>query len=206
VLHRYFTGLRDGLRHQAHTDRGDPMEQDVTTPTRRRRRMPIVLGSLAGAAVLAGGIALLPSSGSGASADNPLIYDSGNYSVQLTINNGTGHTLTYMNASVSNGHWGTRPTTTIGDQGSNELTAYTDQLSGFTWNLQWSLDNGDYLCVELNSAQLTNDDPHDIGGYIAKNLDSFGDCGDPDPAFGGNESNSGGAHSWVTFDLNNDGD
>ncbi len=51
------------------------------------------------------------------------------------------------------------------------MTAYTDQPSGFTWNLVWAMDNGDYACVELNSGQTGNSDPHDIGGYIAKNLD-----------------------------------
>lgn len=196
----------------------------TTTTSTRRRRLPIVLGCLAGAAVLAGAVALAPSvsanSSDDAQAESPsisvsptpaggrgaLIYSGGDYSVQLAVANNTGQTMTYYGGSVSSGHWNERPTTTISDQTSDTMTAYTDQLGGFTWNMTWKLDNGDYACVELNSAELTNDSPRDISGYIAKDLDSLGNCGDVDPAFGGTSQNSGGAHSWVDFNFDTSGD
>jgi hypothetical protein len=194
-----------------------------TTPT-RRRRLPVVLGGLAAAGVLAGVLALAPSAGADSSdqaqAGDPsisvspapaggpgsLIYTGGAYSVQLAVSNNTGQTMTWYGGNLSNGHWNERPTSTITDQTADTMTAYTDQLGGFTWNLMWKLDNGDYACVELNSGDLTNDEPHDISGYIAKNLDSLGQCGDVDPTYGGTTENSGGAHSWVDIDFNANGD
>jgi hypothetical protein len=195
-----------------------------TTTSTRRRRLPIVLGCLAGAGVLAGAIALSPSAGANSSEEaqdatpslsvspapaggrGALIYTGGAYSVQLAVANNTGQNMTYIGGTASGGHWNVRPTTTISDQTSDTITAYTDQPSGFTWNTMWQLGNGDYACIELNSADLGNDSPHDISGYIAKDLDSSGDCGDVDPTFGGTSQNSGGAHSWVDFDFNTSGD
>ena len=195
-----------------------------TASTRRRRRLPIVLGGLTGAAVLAGALALTPSAGakstqesqtatpsvsiSPAPSSRPgsLIYTGGNYSVQLAVSNNTGQTMTWDQGSLSNGHWGTRPTTTLGNQTAQTMTAYTDQLGGFYWNLRWKLDNGEYACVGVSSADLTNDTPHNISGYIAKSLDAEGNCGDVDPAFGGSTQNSSGAHSWVDIDLDDSGD
>lgn len=196
----------------------------TTASTHRRRRLPIVLGGLAGAAVLVGALALTPSAGaksteqsqtarpsvsvSPAPSSGPgsLIYTGGNYSVQLAVSNNTGQTMTWDQGSLSNGHWGTRPTTTLADQTAQTMTAYTDQLGGFYWNLRWKLDNGEYACVGVSSADLTNDSPHDISSYVAKNLDDEGDCGDVDPAFGGSTQNSGGAHSWVNIGFGDSGD
>ncbi|WP_433159447.1 hypothetical protein [Kribbella sp. CA-247076] len=194
------------------------------TPTRRRRRLPMVVGGLAAAGVLAGVLMLAPSAGANSSeeaqANDPsssvssakpggpgsLIYTGGAYSVQLSVSNNTGQTMTWYGGNLSNGHWNERPTGTITDQTADTMTAYTDQLGGFTWNLMWKLDNGEFACVSLSSGELTNDQPHNISGYIAKNLDEFGNCGDVDPAYGGSTSNSGGAHSWVDLDFNTDGD
>jgi hypothetical protein len=197
---------------------------DSSTTSTRRRRLPIVVGCLTGAAVLAGAVALAPSvsakSSDDAQAESPstsvspppaggrgaLIYSGGSYSVQLAVTNNTGQNMTWYGGDPSNGHWNERPTTTISNQGSDIMTAYTDQVGGFTWDLKWQLDNGDYVCVELNSAELTNDSPRDISGYVATGLDDFGNCGAPDPAYGGDTSNSGGAHSWVDFTFDNSGD
>ena len=185
----------------------------------KRRRLPAVLGTVGAAAVLAGAGALAPRLGPGmedaavvqpppvastsaAPGQQPgkLIYTAGLWSVQLTVTNNTGHTMTWDQGSHSTGHWGQQPRATINDGDSDTVTAYTNE-NGFEWKLRWTLDNGDYACIDLDSAYAGKDDPHNISGAIYSNLDAFGECGDVDPAFenGGSESNSGGAHSWVSF-------
>ena len=127
------------------------------------------------------------------------IYSKGNYSVQLSVANNTTQTMTYIDdpakSEVGGGHWGTRPVT-LAPGTSMITTAYSDQLDGFSWQVVYQLDNGEYATVNLNSGELTNKKPHNISVEVGTGWDDGG-ITTPDLTYTADTSNSNGAHSWV---------
>jgi hypothetical protein len=131
------------------------------------------------------------------------IYDKGTFSVQLAVYNNTTQTMIYdadpSISTVGGGHWATRPVT-LAPGASMITTAYSDQPDGFSWQVVWQQDNGDYSTVNLDSAELTNENPHNISVITGTGWQSDG-VKTPDLAYTADVSNSGGAHSWVTVSF-----
>ncbi|MTD15096.1 hypothetical protein GIS00_14225 [Nakamurella sp. YIM 132087] len=105
-------------------------------------------------------------------------YHAGAQSVDLTIQNNTGQTITLVGAHTTDGgdgHWGARPQATLAPGACEELTGYSDDpLSDYYITATYQLPDGTYLPFSAASGSDSyNTQVFTSGGFSGSAPGSF---------------------------------
>jgi hypothetical protein len=181
----------------------------INPTTLLRRSVTLAAGPLVAIALLSGVVGTAhaadrtpdqPQRHTISSAD---IYNKGAFSIQMTLHNDTDQPLTLDPAKTmhsAGAHWGQQAQHVLGPSDSETVTAYTNNPTGMTTQVTYTLPNGEYATAMAQDLWISDNVEHDGVGTGWDNSSNWYQTADPTYVTDAG-THSGGNHIWADAPL-----